>query len=292
MNSSFTGSGVALVTPFSPDGSIDFEGLKKLLHHVVSGKSDYVVVNGTTAESPTVNGQECDSILRFVKEHIGNKIPIVLGVGGNNTAEVLVKIEKTDFSGVAGILSVSPYYNKPSQNGIFLHYSKIADKSPVPVLLYNVPGRTGSNISAKTTIKLSEHPNIAGIKEANSDLTHSLEIIKYARKGFSLISGDDMLTVPMIALGGKGVISVLANAFPSQFSAMVKHSLENRFKEAVDILKLFTSLNPLMYEEGNPVGIKFVLQQLGITSDHVRLPLATASDELKVKIKEALKEIV
>ncbi len=190
-----------------------------------------------------------------------------------------------------GLLSVSPYYNKPSQEGIYLHYTAIADASPVPVILYNVPGRTASNISPKTTIRLSHHKNIAGIKEASGNLEQAMEIAKYASKDFILISGDDLVTVPMISIGAKGVMSVLANAYPAQFSSMLKKALSNDFAGATEILKMFIDINPYLYEEGNPVGIKQTLELLGICNTTVRLPLAKASEELKVKMKKAMTEI-
>ena len=288
----FIGTGVALITPFHDDYSVDFDSLKKLITHCIKGGADYLVVNGTTGESPTLLREERSDILKFVIEETNNRIPVVYGIGGNYTDDVISKIEKTDFSRISAILSISPYYNKPSQQGIYEHYKKIAEVSPVPVILYNVPGRTGSNMSANTTIRLSQIENIIGIKEANGDLTQSLEIVKHARPGFLLISGDDMLTVPMISIGGKGAISVLANAFPSQYGIMVNHALRFHFNEAVEILKTFTTINPLLYEEGNPVGIKYVLNLLGLSKDKVRLPLISASEDLKNKIEKGLNEII
>lgn len=292
MNSNFTGTGVALVTPFNETGSIDYESLKKLLTHIISGGVDYIVVNGTTAESATLTENEKKELLDFVISEVAGKVSVVYGIGSNNTAAVISKIKATDFSKIAGVLSISPYYNKPSQEGIYQHYAAIANACPVPLILYNVPGRTSSNMSARTTIRLSQIENIVGIKEAHGDLTQSLEILKHARKDFLLISGDDMLTIPMISLGGKGVISVLANSFPLEYSKIVHCSMINQFSKATEILQKLSTLNPLLYEEGNPVGVKFVLQELGICKEHVRLPLFKASDELKQKIKEALKEII
>jgi 4-hydroxy-tetrahydrodipicolinate synthase len=291
MNSNFIGTGVAVITPFNQKNEVDYESLGNLLTYLIEGKSDYLVIHGTTGESATTTIEEKEEILRFVIEQTTGRIPIVYGIGGNNTKEVTSLLDKTDFTGITGILSISPYYNKPSQEGIFQHYKSIAAASPVPVLLYNVPGRTGSNIAAKTTVRLSFIDNIAGIKEANGDLTQSIEIIKNASEGFLLISGDDMLTLPIISLGGKGAISVLANAYPAQFSQMVKYSLNYKFKEALALLKPLSGINNYMYEEGNPVGIKQVLKNLGICEDFVRLPLVKASENLKKMIALSMQEI-
>lgn len=284
MYNQFVGTGVALVTPFDSKGAIDFDGLKNLLRHTIDNKVDYLVVNGTTAESATTTEDEKKAILQYILSENNGRLPIMYGMGGNNTKELIEKIKKTDFNGINALLSVSPYYNKPSQEGIYLHYKAIAEASPVPVFLYNVPSRTGSNIAAQTTIKLSQVPNIIGIKDANTDLAHCLEIIKYVPKDFLVISGDDMWSLPLIALGGKGAISVLANAYPSQFSNMIRLALNNQFEESTSILKSFSGLNPLLYEEGNPVGLKTVLEKLNICKSFTRLPLAPASLILIEKI--------
>lgn len=284
MYNQFVGTGVALVTPFDSKGAIDFDGLKNLLRHTIDNKVDYLVVNGTTAESATTTEDEKKAILQYILSENNGRLPIMYGMGGNNTQELIEKIKKTDFNGINALLSVSPYYNKPSQEGIYLHYKAIAEASPVPVFLYNVPSRTGSNIAAQTTIKLSQVPNIIGIKDANTDLAHCLEIIKYVPKDFLVISGDDMWSLPLIALGGKGAISVLANAYPSQFSNMIRLALNNQFEESTSILKSFSGLNPLLYEEGNPVGLKTVLEKLNICKSFTRLPLAPASLILIEKI--------
>ncbi len=291
MQSKFVGTGVALVTPFKDDGTIDYDAFKKLIHHAIEGGVDYLLVNGTTGESATTSASEKAEMLAFAKKENSGRVGLVYGIGGNNTAGIVETIKNTDFNGVDGILSVSPYYNKPSQEGIYLHYKAIADASPVPVILYNVPGRTSSNIAAKTTIRLSEHRNIVAIKEASGNLEQAIEIAKYASKDFILISGDDLVTVPMISIGAKGVMSVVANAYPAQFSKMLKRALENDFKGATEILKMFIDINPCLYEEGNPVGIKQALELLGICKSNVRLPLAKASLELKEKIKITMKEI-
>ncbi|HSZ24812.1 MAG TPA: 4-hydroxy-tetrahydrodipicolinate synthase [Cytophagaceae bacterium] len=288
MQRKFIGTGVALVTPFQDSGEIDYKAYEKLINYVIDGGVDYLLVNGTTGESATTSLSEKEEILSFVKKQNNGRVGLVYGVGGNNTAEIIHTLKKLDIKGVDGILSVSPYYNKPSQEGIYLHYKAIADISPLPIILYNVPGRTSSNIAAKTTIRLSSHPNIVAIKEASGNIEQALEIVKYADKDFILISGDDIVTVPMISIGAKGVMSVMANAYPSQFSKMLKLALNNDFKGATEILKMLIDLNGYLYEEGSPVGIKQTLELLGICHANVRLPLAKASAELKAKISQAM----
>jgi 4-hydroxy-tetrahydrodipicolinate synthase len=290
MNSKFSGTGVALVTPMREDGSIDYEGLKNLLSYT-SEFVNYIVVNGTTAESATTSQQEKEEILAFVIKENTKKLPVIYGLGGNNTAELIQKLKTMDLKGVDALLSVSPYYNKPSQEGIFQHYKALAAASPIPVILYNVPGRTGSNVSAQTTIRLSAEKNIIGIKEASGDLIQALHILKYAGKDFLVISGDDLLTVPLISIGAKGVISVIANAYPQKFSGMVSEALSGDFVKAAESLKSFSDINPLLYEEGNPVGIKEVLEIKKICKNNVRLPLIKASEGLKQRIEKINKEI-
>jgi 4-hydroxy-tetrahydrodipicolinate synthase len=290
MNSKFAGTGVALVTPMGEDGSIDYEGLRKLLSYT-SEFVNYLVVNGTTAESATTTQEEKAEVLSFIISENKKKLPVVYGIGGNNTSEVIQRIRNTDFKGVDALLSVSPYYNKPSQEGIFQHYKAVAAASPVPVILYNVPGRTGANVSAHTTVRLSAEKNIIGIKEASGDFAQALHILKYARKDFLFISGDDMLTVPLISMGAMGVISVIANAYPQVFAGMVKDALEGNFRKASESLKLFSDINPLLYEESNPVGIKEALTIRKICKNNVRLPLVKASEGLKQRIEKIDKEI-
>ncbi|MCC9135993.1 4-hydroxy-tetrahydrodipicolinate synthase [Pontibacter silvestris] len=282
------GTGVALVTPFKEDLSVDFEGLRKLLDFTLDGGVNYLVVNGTTAESATTTAAEKAEILRFVKQHVNGHVPLVYGFGGNYTQHVVDSIRDIDLNGVAAILSVSPYYNKPSQQGIYQHYIQIADASPVPVILYNVPGRTGSNITADTTLKLALHKNIVAVKEASGNMEQCMQIAKHKSEDFLLISGDDLLTVPMVCFGAAGAISVIANAFPEKFSRMVQLALEHNFKEATTLLYDIIDINPLMYEESNPVGVKAVLQHLGVCSAAVRLPLAEATAGLKDKIYKLL----
>lgn len=281
------GTGVALVTPFHDDFSIDFEGLKRLIDHVVSGGVDYLVVLGTTGESATLSPKEKKDVLRACLEYNNGRLPIVYGLGGNNTQQVLDDIASTDFEGITAILSVSPFYNKPTQNGIIAHYSAIADASPVPVILYNVPGRTMSNVEAETTISLASHPNIIAMKEASGNLEQCMKIAAKKPEDFLLISGDDLLTHTIYSIGGSGIISVIANALPSTFHSICHGEKEERLKATFSLLEI----NPLMYQEGNPVGVKNLLKHLGICGDQVRLPMLRASLDLNQKIKGLLKNI-
>jgi 4-hydroxy-tetrahydrodipicolinate synthase len=277
------GTGVALVTPFNEKEEIDFRALKKLLTHTAKGV-DYYVVMGTTGEAATLSGEEKKAVLEFVKNNNPRKLPIVYGIGGNNTRQVIETIKSTDLAGVTAILSVSPYYNKPTQEGIFQHFKAIAEASPIPVLLYNVPGRTSSNITAETTLRLAGVKNILGIKEASGNLEQCMRIAKGKPKDFLLISGDDMFTAAFYAMGAAGVISVLANAYPLIFRRMKDAASEGKHTKAYAELYKLLEINPLMYEESNPVGLKALLEQLGICSGVVRLPLAAASESLKRKI--------
>lgn len=282
------GTGVALVTPFTTSLEVDYDGLRQLLDFTLQGGVEYLVVNGTTGESVTTTTEEKAEILAFVKQHVNGRVPLVYGLGGNNTQHVLDTIQKTDLAGIAAVLSVSPYYNKPSQQGINQHYTQIADACPVPVILYNVPGRTGSNIAPETTVRLATHQNIIGIKEASGNMEQCMYIAKHKPTDFMLISGDDLLTLPMIAVGAVGVISVLANAFPEKFSNMIRLGMANQFKEAAELLYDFVDINPMMYEEGNPVGVKALLERFGVCGGAVRLPLVEASAGLKDRLYKQL----
>ena len=291
MSSDLAGTGVALVTPFKEDLSIDFPALARLLEHVTNGGVDYLVVSGTTGESATLSLSEKKELLEYVLEFNKKRLPIIYGIGGNHTQECIEVIKETQFEGVSAILSVSPYYNKPSQEGIIKHYETIAENSPIPVILYNVPGRTASNLSWETTTLLSKHPNIIGIKEASGDLEQCMRIKSHVSEDFLLISGDDMLTGPLLSLGGIGIISVLANAFPDMFNSMMKAKQNNNYKEMYEEIFRLLEINPYMYVEGNPVGIKEVLNQKDVCSGEVRLPLISASDTLKKAISTALGKI-
>lgn len=280
------GTGVALVTPFDLEGNIDYKSLKKLLVHTAKGV-DYYVVMGTTGESVTVSSDEKKSVLDFVIKNNPTKLPIVYGIGGNNTQNVLDTIRSTDLKGVDAVLSVSPYYNKPPQEGIYQHFKAIADASPRPIILYNVPGRTASNIAATTTLRLAEHKNVIGVKEASGNLEQCMNIAKQKPKDFLLISGDDLLTVALYAIGGKGVISVLANALPITFRKMKEFAFANNYEKASQQQFSLLEINGLMYEESNPVGLKQLLQESGLCSNYVRLPLLPASFPLQQKIRSA-----
>ncbi|PWL27203.1 4-hydroxy-tetrahydrodipicolinate synthase [uncultured Roseivirga sp.] len=279
------GTGVALVTPFTNEGLVDYDGLKRVLDFTALGV-DYFVVMGTTGEVATVTRSEKKAVLAFARANNPKNLPIVYGIGGNNTAAVIEEIKDTDLKGVDAILSVSPYYNKPSQRGIVAHFKAIADASPVPVILYNVPGRTMSNMTAETTLELAKHPNIIGMKEASGNLEQCKAIADGKPEDFLLLSGEDLLTDEIIKLGGKGVISVLANGFPEEFSSISKLALNGDFEGAKKITESFKEINPLMYAESNPVGVKEVLRLKEICGNQVRLPLVSASDELQKQIAD------
>uniref|UniRef100_UPI004048376D 4-hydroxy-tetrahydrodipicolinate synthase n=1 Tax=Algoriphagus sp. TaxID=1872435 RepID=UPI004048376D len=280
----FKGTGVALVTPLLENQEIDFESLKHLIDHVIQGGVDYLVALGTTGESATLTKLEKAKVLKACVQYNNGRVPLMVGIGGNATQKLVEEIEETDFEGVSGILSVSPYYNKPTQEGIIAHYRALAEVSPLPLLLYNIPGRTMSNITAETTLTLSQHPTIIGIKEASGNLEQCLQIALAKPKDFLLLSGDDLLTKPIQSLGGTGVISVLANALPATF----KQILEGDTASSLSATHSLVELNSLMYQEGNPVGIKNLLFHLGILqTDQVRLPLLRASQSLSEKIRMA-----
>ena len=277
------GSGVALVTPFGSDLSIDYPSLNRIIEHVIQGGMDYLVVMGTTAESATLSSKEKKEVLAFSKKILFGRLPLVYGIGGNATQRVLEELEDTDFSGVDALLSVSPYYNKPSQLGIIKHYEAIADASVVPVILYNVPGRTMSNMTAETTLHLAGHPNIIGMKEASGNMEQCMQIAHKKPDDFLLISGDDMITSALRAVGCQGLISVLANAYPAIITAIMHGNTETSKKATFKLLEI----NPLMYEESNPVGVKYLMKHLGLCEDVVRLPLESASKNLRDRIKTA-----
>jgi len=289
MDDRFRGLGVALVTPFRPNGGIDYAGLEKLLDHQITGGVDYVVSMGTTGESVTLSKDEKKQLLATTIELVRNRVPIVLGVGGNSTAEVVDTLKSFEMDGVDAILSVSPYYNKPTQEGIYQHYKAIAQASLRPIILYNVPGRTGSNMTAETTLRLGrDFSNIIGIKEASANLDQMGLILKHRPKDFMLISGDDALTLPIIAMGGEGVISVVGNALPNEFSRLVHAALNGDLPTARrEHLRLLEVIN-LLFVEGNPGGIKHVLKVMGICGDKMRLPLVNVSEGTAKKLYQAL----
>ncbi len=288
----FTGTGVAIITPFREDGSVDFKSLEKLLHHITENNVDYVVVLGTTGESVTLSKDEKKAIVNFVIDTINRQIPVVVGMGGNNTQDVISSIKSWDFDGIDAILSVAPYYNKPSQKGLYLHFKTVAETSPVPVIIYNVPGRTGSNIGAETTVKLAkEKKNIVAVKEASGDIGQIMHILKYKPRNFQVLSGDDLLALPILALGGAGVISVISNAYPREFSDMVRHALDGKIAEACELHYHLFDIIKAIFAEGNPAGIKAVLEIIGISKNHLRLPLVPVSDELYHKLASLMKKM-
>lgn len=288
----FIGTGVAMVTPFDSKGAVDYEALERLVNYLSEGGVEYLVVLGTTGESATLSAEEKAKVLAHVQSVNHKKLPIVLGMGGNNTAALVNSIKNADLSGVDAILSASPHYNKPTQEGIYQHYKAVAEATDKPIILYNVPGRTASNISAETTLRLAnDFENIIGIKEASADMDQVMAIIQDKPKEFLVISGEDGLTFPIVACGGKGVISVVANAYPKLFSDMVRYTLagdlENGRKDHYYLKKFID----LLFAEGNPGGVKAALKLLGICEDHLRLPLWKISDELQAKLKAEVKQI-
>ena len=283
MNHRFKGTGVALVTPFQKDGAIDFDGLTRLVKLQISGGTDFLVVQGTTGESPVLNQEEKMQVLNHVIEVNQRQLPVVYGLGGNNTAEVCAKLKLLP-SGVDGILSVSPYYSKPLQAGIIAHYKAIARKTELPIILYNVPGRTSSNVSAATTLELAQIPNIVAMKEASGDFDQIMEILKNKPEDFTVLSGDDAITMPLITVGVEGVISVIANALPERFSSMVNRTLNNEmYHSRKEHFELFEIIR-LLFAEGNPGGIKEALVYRDICENYMRLPLVPVSKTLKDKI--------
>ena len=281
MSLDLKGTGVAIVTPFKKDKSVDLDALGRLIEHIVTGGVEYIVVLGTTGESVTLTAEEKNLVVNKVKEVNANRLPIILGIGGNNTASVVDQLRSADLGGISGILSVSPYYNKPTQEGIYQHYKAISLASPLPVILYNVPPRTGSNVTAETVLRIAhEFPNIVAVKEASGDMAQSMAIIKGKPKGFFVLSGEDLLTLPLIASGADGVISVVANAFPREFSDMVRQTASGDMESARKNHYLLHDITKQMFAEGNPGGVKATLKVLGVTGDDLRLPLVNVSDAL------------
>ncbi|MHA8068518.1 4-hydroxy-tetrahydrodipicolinate synthase [Aquirufa ecclesiirivi] len=286
----FHGVAPALITPMLSDRTIDWKALENLIQYVTSGGVDYLVVQGTTGESVTTSADEKKKIIATVQEANTKNLPIVYGLGGNHTENLMAQIKQTSFDGIDAILSVCPYYNKPSARGVIQHYRAVADASPVPVILYNIPGRTGINLSPETILTLAEHPNIIGVKEASCVIEQCMEIAAHKPADFLLISGDDVQAVPIISVGGVGVMSVIANAFPHQFSQMIHAALAGDFAEARKSLGSFLAIDPYLYEEGNPVGVKKILALKGMIQAQVRMPLAEASEELGLKLNRIIQQ--
>jgi 4-hydroxy-tetrahydrodipicolinate synthase len=281
------GTGVALVTPFKKDFSIDVEALKRIVHFQIENDIEYLVVLGTTGESATLTSDEKELVIQTVIEANNARLPLVLGVGGNNTAEVVAELQTRDLSKFAAVLSVSPYYNKPTQEGIYQHFKAVAEASPVPVILYNVPGRTASNMLPSTVLRLAkDFRNIIGIKEAAGDIVQAMKLIQGKPKDFLVISGDDMITLPMVLAGGSGVISVIAEGFPKQFSEMVRLGLQRKTDEAYQLHYLLADSIDMIFEQGNPAGIKEVFKTLGLSENTVRLPLVSADENLAGRLRD------
>lgn len=288
----FSGVGVALVTPFRrSQETVDFSRLEALIEHVVRDGADYIVALGTTSEAATMTDNERAAVQSFIVETVANRVPIMLGLGGNNTRSVTDTIANTSFDGISGLLSVTPFYNKPNQRGLIAHYRAVADASPVPVMMYNVPGRTGVNMSAETVLTIAaECPNIIGVKEASGNLHQAMEILRQRPAGFRVVSGDDALTLPLLALGADGVISVLANALPEAMSQMVHLAMKGDYKKATPIHYRLLPLANAIFDEGNPTGIKSLLETQGLISNVLRLPLVKASKTLSNKLSTLYNE--
>ena len=288
----FVGTGVALVTPFKKDFSVDTEALTKIVNFVIDGGVEYLVALGTTAESATLNSDEKELVIKTIKEANAGRLPLVLGVGGNNTMKVVEELQTRDFTGFSAILSVSPYYNKPTQEGIYQHFKMIAQASPLPIILYNVPGRTASNVLPSTVVRLAnDFKNVIAIKEAAGDIVQAMKLIQHAPKDFLVISGDDMITLPMVLAGGAGVISVIGEGFPKEFSEMVRLGLQRKVDEAYNLhYKLADSID-MIFEQGNPGGIKEVFKARGLSENTVRLPLVNVNEDLAKRLESFTKNI-
>jgi 4-hydroxy-tetrahydrodipicolinate synthase len=291
MNNPFKGSGVALVTPFNEDLTIDFTALKKLVRYQIDNGTDFLVVQGTTGESPVLSMTEKLEVLKAVQDENNGALKIVFGVGGNDTVAVGETLKSLP-EGIDGILSVSPYYNKPTQKGIIEHYKYIANCTSLPIILYNVPGRTGSNVSAETTLELAKINNIVAMKEASGSFEQIMDIVQHAPDGFDVLSGDDAITMPLITVGVAGVISVVANAFPKRFSSMVHHAIEGKTVLAKEDHYTLFPITKMLFEEGNPGGVKVALAEQGIMKPFMRRPLYPVSDGLKIRIEQETKKIL
>ena len=290
---SLIGTGVALITPFKKDLSVDVDALKRIVNFQIEGGIDYLVVLGTTAETATLTNDEKELVIQTVIEANNKRLPLVLGVGGNNTHQVVEELTTRDFKDFVAVLSVSPYYNKPTQEGIYQHFKAIAEASPIPVIVYNVPGRTGSNMLPATVVRLAnDFTNIVAIKEAAGDIVQAMKIIQNKPKDFLVISGDDMVTLPMVLAGGAGVISVIGEGFPKEFSTMVRLGLERKVDEAYQLHYLLADVIDMIFEQGNPGGIKEVFKALGIADHYMRLPLVNVNEDLASRIQKFVAKVV
>jgi 4-hydroxy-tetrahydrodipicolinate synthase len=291
MNHPFRGAGVALVTPFTDKNTIDYDALGTIIKNQVQGGMDYLVALGTTAETPTLTGGEKKEVVKFIKENAAG-LPVVAGIGGNDTKKIIKQIDKFNFDGIAGLLIVTPYYNKPSQEGMFRHYCAIADASPVPIILYNVPSRTGINMEAETVIRLAEKSEkIVAMKEASGVISQITRICRYAPAHFNLISGDDVLALPIISVGGTGIISVIANALPDKLSTLIHLALDGKYDEARKLHFSMIELFILLFKEGNPGGVKALLTIQGLIKNNLRSPLYRISEPTYNEIKEAWEKL-
>ena len=287
----FRGTGIALVTPFKQDRTIDIEALERIVNHVVDNGADFLVVLGTTSEAPTLSAEEKSLVINTILKANNHRLPVMLGMGGNNTQAVIEAIKAQDFTGIQGILSVVPYYNKPNQRGMKAHFEAIADASPVPVVVYNVPGRVGVNLQAATCVELAKHPNIIAVKEASGNLQQIMEILRDKPADFDVLSGDDGITQPLMALGATGVISVAANAYTSQFSRMMKAQKEGKTDEALRLHYAMLRMNQLIFADGNPAGIKCLMSHMGLCKNVLRLPLVSANEKIENDIIDEWKEL-
>ncbi len=288
---SLTGTGVALVTPFNSDLSVDYSALSNIVNYNIENGINYLVISGTTGESVTITKQEKKEIVEVIKKTNEGRLPLVIGIGGNNTAKIIEEIKTTDFSGIAAILSVTPYYSKPTQKGIYQHFKAIAEVSPIPIILYNVPGRTSSNMLPKTTLRLArDFENIVAVKEAGNNVAQYLQLLKNKPEDFLVISGDDDLALGVVLAGGAGVISVIGQALPKEFSKMIRLGLEGKAKEAYKLHFKLMDITSYIFSENNPAGIKAVLEALKLCGDSVRLPLVPATQKLKTKIKKYIEQ--
>lgn len=281
----FKGTGIALITPFKDDYSVDVEALIRIVQHVIDGGADFLVALGTTSEAPTLTAEEKQLVVNTILKANNKRLPVLLGLGGNNTQAVIDSIRHQDFTGIDGILSVVPYYNKPNQRGLQAHFETIADNSPVPVVVYNVPGRVGVNLQAATSVALGKHPNIIAVKEASGNLQQIMEILRDKPDDFDVLSGDDAITQPLMALGAQGVISVAANAYIKPFSQMMKAQREGRVNEALRLHYAMLRMNQLIFADGNPAGIKSLMHHIGLCQNVLRLPLVEANENVQEAIK-------
>jgi len=290
---SLIGTGVALVTPFKKDFSVDIEALQRVVNFSIDGGVEYLVVMGTTAENATLTAEEKELVIKTVIDVNKGRLPLVLGVGGNNTMQIVEELKTRDFSAFEAILSVSPYYNKPTQEGIYQHFKAIAEASPIPVILYNVPGRTASNILPSTVVRLAnDFKNVVAIKEAAGDMAQAMQIIKNAPKDFLVISGDDMLALPIVLAGGAGVISVIGQGFPKEFSEMIRLGLNKKATDAYKTHYFLSDSIDMIFEQGNPAGIKQIFQALGIAENTVRLPLVSVDESLATRLNDFVKNSI